>query len=255
MGLLRARTREASPLPREHGPVNWYSAQLSPDGFPFRFPWSQETLRKIIKVSTSASPNVDPLYSCRCITFPNRYWKEPVGWPRARPMGRAPDCLDYQPQHLDLARVPGWIESAAQLRQRNLKCRIVPLKRDPVWQPEENMAMSGDMQLVMHDIVNTVRGPEARAEWEQQCLVIEVASFPNWKKACELWNRVNWVSKRVALAVESRADTARQEAFAPSIPAPMMAMSLDQPVTIALPTHILDTEPISPPITQRSTEG
>ena len=34
-----------------------------------------------------------------------------------------------------------------------------------------------------------------------------------------------------------------------------MAMSLDQPVTIALPTHILDTEPISPSITQKSTEG
>ena len=38
MGLLRARTRKACPLPREHGPVNWYSASLSLEGVPFRFP-------------------------------------------------------------------------------------------------------------------------------------------------------------------------------------------------------------------------
>ena len=34
MGLLRARTRKACPLPREHGPVNWYSAPLSLEGVP-----------------------------------------------------------------------------------------------------------------------------------------------------------------------------------------------------------------------------
>ena len=157
MGLLRGRTRKANPLLREHGPVNWYAAPLSMDGCPFRFPWSQENLRKMIKVSASANPNLDPLYFFRCITFPNRYWKDPVGWPRASPVGRAPDCRDHQLQHLDLVRVPGWIESATQVRQRNLKCRIAPFKRDPVWQPEGKMTMSGDMQLVMHDIINTVR--------------------------------------------------------------------------------------------------
>ena len=53
MGLLRARTRKASPLPREHGPVNWYSAPLSLEGVPFRFPWSEEFVRKAIRASTS----------------------------------------------------------------------------------------------------------------------------------------------------------------------------------------------------------
>ena len=38
-GLLRSRTRKACPLPREHGPVNWYAAALSLDGYSFRFPW------------------------------------------------------------------------------------------------------------------------------------------------------------------------------------------------------------------------
>ena len=59
MGLLRARTRKACPLPREHGPVNWYSAPLRLDGVPFRFPWSQDFVRKVIRASTSAGPPID----------------------------------------------------------------------------------------------------------------------------------------------------------------------------------------------------
>ena len=67
VGLLRARTRKACPLPREHGPVNWYSAPLSLEGVPFRFPWSQEFVRKVIRASTSAGPPIDPLYCFKCI--------------------------------------------------------------------------------------------------------------------------------------------------------------------------------------------
>ena len=145
-----------------------------------------DTIRKIIRAGTRASPRMDPLYSFKCITFPNRYWKKPVARPRARPVGRAPDCLNHQLKHLDLARIAGWIEGAAQVRQRNLRCRVTPLEQNPVWQPQGKMIMSGDMLLVMHDVVNTVLRPQARAEWEEQCLEIEVASFPNWKKACEL---------------------------------------------------------------------
>ena len=88
--------------------------------------------------------------------------------------------------------------------------------------------MSGDMQLTMQDIINTVLGPEARGEWDEQCSEIEIASFPNWKRACELGNQANWISKRVALAVEDRAEVAKQEAFASTMLAPAMAKSLDQ---------------------------
>ena len=108
MGLLRARTRKACPLPREHGPVNWYSAPLSLEGVPFRFPWSQEFIRKAIRASTSAGPPVDPLYCFKCIAFPNRYWKEPLGWPRAKPVGRAPEIFNRQIQHLEPAQIPVW---------------------------------------------------------------------------------------------------------------------------------------------------
>ena len=61
MGLSRARARKACPLPREHGPINWYSAPLSLDGVPFRFPWSRDNIRKVIRTSTSAGPPIDPL--------------------------------------------------------------------------------------------------------------------------------------------------------------------------------------------------
>ena len=105
-GFLLTRPRKANPLPRQHSPVNWYAAPLSIDAFLFRFPWSQETLRKSIRDSTRASTRVDPLYLFKCITFSNLYWKEPVGWLLARPVGRAPDCLNYQLQHLDLTSVP-----------------------------------------------------------------------------------------------------------------------------------------------------
>ena len=208
MGLLRARTRKACPLPREHGPVNWYPAPLSLDGVPFRFPWSQDFIRKVIRTSTSAGPPIDPLYSFKCITLPNRYWKESLGWPRAKPVGRAPEIFNRQIQHLELAQIPGWIEGAAQIRQRNLQCRITPFPRRSAWKPQGKMTMLGDMSIVLHDEINSVLGPQARAKWEEYCLELEIASFPKWKRACELWSQPGWISKRVSLAVESRAEIA-----------------------------------------------
>ena len=259
MGLLRARARKACPLPREYGPVNWYSAPLSLNGVPFRFPWSQEFIRKVIRASTSAGPPVDPLYAFKCITFPNHYWKEPLGWPRAKPVGRAPEAFNRQIQYMELAQIPNWIEGAAQTRQRNLQSRVTPFPRKAAWRPQAKMTMSGDMSIVQHDEINSVLGSEARAEWEGHCLELEIASFPKWKRACELWSQPGWVSKRISLAVESRAELERQQAFAPTMLAPTMAMSLsqpiDRPVTLDLPTHILQAEPVSPPSTQASPQS
>ena len=97
---------------------------LSLNGVPFRVPRTQEFIRKVIRASASAGPPTDPLYSFRCITFPNHYWKEPLGWPRAKPVGRAPETLNRQIHHLELAQIPCWIEGAAQIRQRNLRLRF-----------------------------------------------------------------------------------------------------------------------------------
>ena len=114
------------------------------------------------------------------------------------------------------------------------------------------MTMSEDMSIVLHDEINSVLGPQARAKWEEHCPELEIASFPKWKRACEFWSQPGWISKRVSLAVESRAEIARQQASAPAMVAPTMAMSLNQPVTIDLPTHVLEPEPISPPSPQAS---
>ena len=259
MGLLRARTRKACPLPREHGPVNWYSAPLSLEGVPFRFPWSQEFVRKAIRASTSAGPPVDPLYCFKCIAFPNRYWKEPLGWPRAKPVGRAPEVFNRQIQHLESTQIPGWIEGAAQIRQRNLQSRVIPFPRKSAWKPTGKMTMSGDMSIVQHDEINSVLGSTERARWEEYCLELEIASFPKWKRACELWSQSGWISRRVALAVEGRAEIARQQAFAPTMLAPTMAMSLDrpisQPITINLPTHDLEPDPVGPSSSRTSPQS
>ena len=170
-----------------------------------------------------------------------------------------PETLNRQIQHMELAQIPGWIEEAAQIRQRNLLCRITPFPRRSIWRPQGKMTMSGDMSIVLHDEINSVLGSEARAEWEGRCLELEIASFPKWKRACELWNQPGWVSKRVSLAVESRAETARQQAFAPTMLAPTMAMSRNQPsvrpITLDLPTHVLNPEPISPPSSQASPQS
>ena len=151
--------KEGKPSAREHGPINWYSAPLSLDGVPFRFPWSQDFTRKVIRASASAGPSIDPLYSFKCITLPNRYWKEPLGWPRAQPVGRAPEIFNRQIQHLELAQIPGWIEGAAQILQRNLQCRITPFPRRSAWKLQGKTTMSRDMSIVLHDEINSVLGP------------------------------------------------------------------------------------------------
>ena len=213
----------------------------------------------MIRASTSAGPPIDPLYAFKCITFPNHYWKEPLGWPRAKPVGRAPEAFNRQVQYMELAQIPSWIEGAAQTRQRNLQRRVTPFPRRAVWRPQAKMTMSGDMSIVQHDEINSVLGPEARAEWEGHCLELEIASFPKWKRACELWSQPGWVSKRISLAVESRAELVRQQAFAPAMLAPIRAMSsnqpIDRPVTLDLPTHVLQPEPESPPSTQTSPQS
>ena len=119
--------------------------------------------------------------------------------------------------------------------------------------------MSGDMSIVQHDEINSVLGSAERARWEEFCLELEVASFPKWKRACELWSQPGWISRRVALAVGGRAEIARQQAFAPTMLAPTMAMSLDrpisQPITINLPTHNLEPEPVGPSSSRTSPQS
>ena len=73
--------------------------------------------------------------------------------------------------------------------------------------------MSGDMPQVLHDVINSVLGPELRAEWEDECLNLEIAGFDQLKRAGGLWKQPFCVSTRVALAAASRAESERARAL------------------------------------------
>ena len=236
MGVNRARARKAAVLSREYGPVNWYNAPMDLHGQPFRFPWTVDFIKKTINSSLDASPTVRSDYKFKFIKVPNRYRKEPVGYPRARPIARGQELLNHQLRHTDCANVPQWVSVAAQVRDRNLSRRMAPIQYEPVWRPQGRMTLSGDMPLTLLDIVNQVLDAEIRAEWDDECLHLEVTKVEIWKKACALWKQSGWVSKRVALAAHHRAEEERAQRYAPvpsqSTAAPVMAMSLEQTLTV-----------------------
>ena len=151
-------------------------------------------------------------YNFKFLQISNRYWKEPVVYPRASSFARVQAYLDHQRQHIDSARVRQWIEMAAQVRGRNLSRPIAPVHYEPAWHPQGKMTVSGDMPLVLLDVVNSVLGPELRAEWDDECLRLKTSNFEIWKRACGLWKQAYWISKRVALAANSWAETERTRA-------------------------------------------
>ena len=73
--------------------------------------------------------------------------------------------------------MPQWISVAAQVRDRNLSRRMTPIQYEPVWSPQGRMTMSGDMRLTLLDFVNQVLGAELRAEWDDECLHLEVTNY------------------------------------------------------------------------------
>ena len=100
--------------------------------------------------------------------------------------------------------------------------------------------MSGDMPLVLLEIINFVLGPDSRADWDDECLNLEINNFEICKRACLLWRRSRWLFKRVAVAANSRAEGDRARALAqPPQPntAATMAMSLEQPLTVEAPVQ------------------
>ena len=98
--------------------------------------------KKKINSCLRISPRVRPNYKFKFIQAPNRYWKEPVGYPRARPIGHGKELLDHQLRHLDIANVPKWINVAAQIHDRNQSRRMAPLQYEPAWRPQGRMTMS-----------------------------------------------------------------------------------------------------------------
>ena len=88
--------------------------------------------------------------------------------------------------------------------------------------------MSGDMPLVLLNIVNSVLGPELRAKWS--------AISKYGKELAGSGSNLVWYPNLWQLAAATRADTERAQKYAPqpsqSTAAPTMAMSLEQPLTV-----------------------
>ena len=95
--------------------------------------------------------------------------------PTRASIARGQECLDHQLQHLDFARVHQWAEVAAQVRKRNLSRRVAPVQYEPAWHPQKKIMMSGDMPIVLLDVINSVLGPELRVEWDEECLNLEIS--------------------------------------------------------------------------------
>ena len=110
------------------------------------------------------------------------------GLPRARPIARRQEHLDHHLQHLDFVGVHQWIEVAAQMRRRNMSCPMAPLQFEPAWNPQGKMTMSGDVPLVLRDIINSVLGPELQAEWDDDCLNLEIINFETWNETAWMMN-------------------------------------------------------------------
>ena len=122
------------------------------------------------------------------------------------------------------------------MRDRNLSHRMAPIQYEPVLRPQGRMTMTGGMPLTLLDTVNQVLGAEMRAEWDDECLHLEVTNFEIWKKACALWKQSGWISKRVALAAHHRAEEESAQRYAPTssqgTTAPDITTSLEQTLTV-----------------------
>ena len=147
MGVIRARSRKATVLPREYGPINWYNAPADLHGQPFRFPWSSDFIKKMINACLRISPHARPDYKFKFIQVPNRYRKKPVGYP-----------------HWTRQGAPRSSATAFRLRQ----------------------CIQMDMPLPLLDMVNQVLGAEMRSEWDEECLNLEVSNFEVWRQAFTL---------------------------------------------------------------------
>ena len=218
--------------------MNWYAAPLDLVDRPFRFPWSAEVSRKLIRANLLTNPQAEPAYVFKFIQNLNRYCKEPIGYYRARPLARGQEYLDHQLQCLDFARVQQWIEAAAQVGQSNLSRRLAPVRYEPVWKSQGKMNMSRDMSLALHDNVNIVLGPDLPAEWEDYRFNMEIAGFDDWKRACELWRQQGRVSKRMTPAAANRAEIDCTQLPSASS---ALAISLEQLWTVAAPASPVES--------------
>ena len=137
MGVLKARTKKACPLPREYGPVNWYIAPLERKGLRVRFDWSLTQLRVYVTECLQAmGGHTNRNYTFQSIKIPARYWRGPIGLIRVKPISLVERGFDEQFAYMDHYKLGVWITRTLEERQGRLKGLVIPRQRAPVWNPE-----------------------------------------------------------------------------------------------------------------------
>ena len=131
--ILKARTKKACPLPREYGPVNWYTSPLDNQGIPLRFNWSFAHLRKYVTECVQAmGGHTNRDYNFQLIKIPVRYWRGPIGYIRAKPISMVERGFNDQYAYRDHYKLGVWMSRTLEERQGRLKGLVVPPQISPV---------------------------------------------------------------------------------------------------------------------------
>ena len=189
-GILKARTKKACPLPREYGPVNWYTSPLDNQGIPLRFNWSFAHLREYVTECVQAmGGHTNRDYYFQLIEIPVRYWRGPIGYIRAKPISMVERGFNEQYAYRDHYILGVWMSRTLEERQGRLKGLVVPPQISPVWNPEARITMGSDMpaETCYHvmELLSDPLGPE----WEASRQIVEHENREIWSRACGLWGR------------------------------------------------------------------
>ena len=250
-GILKARTKKACPLPREYGPVNWYTSPLDNQGIPLRFNWSFAHLRKYVTDCVQAmGGHTNRDYNLQLIKIPARYWRGPIGYARAKPISMVERGFDELYAYRDHYKLGVWMSRTLEERQGRLKGLVVPPQILPVWNPEARGTMGSDMPAeTCYHIMELLSDPLGH-EWEASRQIIENENRDNWSKACGLWGRPDLRPK--ISAKQKRPVATRNRPL--DLPHLFNASRLDVQIPVDIPTTSYANATSSNPAQEHSPE-
>ena len=188
MGVIKARTKEASPVLQDYGPVNWYNAPLDRKGLPVRFDWSLTTQIRDRMSSSHGWPHQSKLH----LPVHQNISKILAGAHRSN-SSKAHQSVergfDEQFAYRDHYKLEVWMSRTLEKGQGRSKGLVIPPQRAPVRNPEARITMGSDMPAeTCYHIMELLSDP-LRPEWEDSCQIIENENRDNWSRACGLWGR------------------------------------------------------------------
>ena len=121
--------------------------------------------QKITKACLRASHRHDPMYAFNCITVPNRF--KGSDWLGACSLSSSYNIWTLPGSHNGL-------ELPNRCNNEICGAELIRLGTTLSGSLKAKQSCLGDMTLLLHDVINTLLGADARAEWEKQCLEIEI---------------------------------------------------------------------------------